>query len=80
MKTRTNTNLPSPDDTYLIGKLSGLICLLRENQLYCWYPGEAKRWNLSLNNTLATFVADEISFWDARAAYPDAFTTELPPQ
>ena len=72
-------NLPSSEDTYLLGKLSGLIYLRRNNQLYCWYPGSAKRWNLSSNNTLATFVAEDISYWDAKAAYPDAFTTQLPP-
>lgn len=68
---------PSENDTFMFGKLSGLPYMLKNNMLYCWYPG-AKKWHISLNNVLATFITEPADYFSIREKFPDCINAELP--
>lgn len=70
-------NVPTLDDTFMIGKLSGLPYLRRNNELYCWYPG-ASKWHKSLNNTLVTFVSESSDYFQVRDLFPSSINSTLP--
>ena len=61
----------------MFGKLSGLAYCRKNNILYCYYPS-AKKWHVSLNNTLATFVTEPADYFSVRERFPDAIDAELP--
>lgn len=75
MKIQTS-KLPSIDDTFMFGRLSGLPYMRRDNVLYCFYPG-AKQWHVSLNNSLATFVTEAADYFAVRERFPDSVNSPL---
>lgn len=69
--------MPTTEDTFVFGKLSGLPYLIRDNVLYCYYPGD-KQWHTSLNNSLATFVSEPTDYFAVRERFPESVNTPLP--